>query len=253
MRHAEFLGERAAAGVEVDADDHVGADQSAALDDVEPDAAEAEHDDLGAGLDLGGVDHRADAGGDAAADVADLVERRVLADLGDRDLRQHREIGEGRGAHVVVDRLAAAARSGWCRRASRPWPCVARIAVHRLVLPREAGFALPAFGRVERDDVIALFELADARPDIDDDAGALMAEDRRKQPLGIGARQRVFVGVADAGGLDLDQHLAGARTVEIDGFQGQLLARFVGDRGTHLHPASPSRDGIAIVDRGADD
>ena len=50
-----------------------------ALDDVEADAAEPEHDGGGADLDLGGVDDRADAGGHAAADVADLVERRVLA------------------------------------------------------------------------------------------------------------------------------------------------------------------------------
>ena len=55
----------------------VGADQLRALDDVEADAAEAEDDDVGAGLDSGGPDHRADAGGDPAADVADLVERRV--------------------------------------------------------------------------------------------------------------------------------------------------------------------------------
>ena len=56
----------------------------------------------------------------------------------------------------------------------------------------------------------------DALADIDDDAGALMAEDGRKQALRIGARQREFVGVADAGRLDLDQHLAGARAVELD-------------------------------------
>ena len=87
-------------------------DQLRALDDVEADAAEAEHDDLGARLDLGGVDHRADAGGHAAADVADLVERRVLADLGHRDLGQHGEVREGRAAHVVEDRLALVARSG---------------------------------------------------------------------------------------------------------------------------------------------
>ena len=93
-----------------------------ALDHVQADAAQAEHDDIGAGLDLGGVDHRADAGGDAAADVADLVERRVLADLRQRDLRQHGVVREGRAAHVVVDRLAARARSGWCRPASRPCP-----------------------------------------------------------------------------------------------------------------------------------
>jgi FKBP-type peptidyl-prolyl cis-trans isomerase 2 len=36
---------------------------------------------LAPGFDLRGVDHRADAGGHAAADVADLVEGRVLADL----------------------------------------------------------------------------------------------------------------------------------------------------------------------------
>src|SRR5216683_1794497 len=80
MRHAEALGERLAAGIDVDADDHVGAGEAGALDDVEADAAEAEDDDIGARLDLGGVDDGADAGGDAAADIADLVEGRVLAD-----------------------------------------------------------------------------------------------------------------------------------------------------------------------------
>ena len=107
MRHPELLGQCPAARVDVDADDHVGADHAAALHDIEADAAEAEHDDPGAGLDLGRVDDRADPGGDAAADVADLVERRVLADFRDRDLGQHGEIGEGRGAHIVVEHLAA--------------------------------------------------------------------------------------------------------------------------------------------------
>ena len=86
---------------------HLGTRQTSALHHVQPDAAQAEDDDLGARLDLRRVDDGADAGGDAAADVANLLERRVLTDLGQRDLRQHREIREGRGAHVVVDRLAA--------------------------------------------------------------------------------------------------------------------------------------------------
>ena len=94
------------AGIEIDADDHVGADQARALHDVQPDAAQAEHHDVGARLDLGGVDHRADARGDAAADVADLVERRIGADLRQRDLGQHGEVREGRAAHVVMDLLA---------------------------------------------------------------------------------------------------------------------------------------------------
>ena len=117
-----FARQRLARRVDVDADDHVGAGHARALHDVEADAAEPEHDDVGARLDLRGVDHRADAGGDAAADVADLVERRVLADLRERDLRQHGVVRERRAAHVVVDRLAADARSGWCRRASGPCP-----------------------------------------------------------------------------------------------------------------------------------
>jgi hypothetical protein len=107
MGHAELLGECAAARVEVDADDHVGADHPAALHDIEADAAESEYDDARARFHLGGVDDRADPGGDAAADVADLVERRVLTDFRDRDFRQDGEIGEGRSAHVVEQLVAA--------------------------------------------------------------------------------------------------------------------------------------------------
>jgi hypothetical protein len=78
--------------VDVDADDLAGARQPRALDDVEADAAEPEHDDIVAHLHLGGVDHRADAGRHAAADVAAGLERRVLTDLRDRNLGQHGEV-----------------------------------------------------------------------------------------------------------------------------------------------------------------
>ena len=57
-----------------------------ALDDVQADAAQPEDDYVAAGLDLRRVEDGADAGGDAAADVADLVEGRIVADLRDRDL-----------------------------------------------------------------------------------------------------------------------------------------------------------------------
>ena len=46
MRHAEALAPGFPLGIDVDADDHVGADKPQALDDVEADAAEAEHDAL---------------------------------------------------------------------------------------------------------------------------------------------------------------------------------------------------------------
>src|SRR3979490_910021 len=48
MRHAELLGQRPPARVEVDPDDHVGADHAAALHDIEADAAKAEPDAAGA-------------------------------------------------------------------------------------------------------------------------------------------------------------------------------------------------------------
>ena len=143
------------AGVDVDADDHVGAGEPQALDHVEPDAAEAEHDRLGARLDLRGVDHGADAGRDAAADVADLVERRVLADLRDRDLGQHREVRERRAAHVVVELACLPSEKRLVPSGITPLPCVARIAVQRLVLRDRHDLHCAAFGRVERDDVIA--------------------------------------------------------------------------------------------------
>ena len=94
-----------------------------------------------AGLDLRRVDHRADAGRHAAADVADLVERRVRVDLGDRDLGQHGEVGEGRAAHVVVQLLAAEREA---RRAVRHHALALRGADRRaeIGLARQAGRAL---------------------------------------------------------------------------------------------------------------
>ena len=154
MRHAEFLGDGAPRWIEIDADDLVGAGHARALDDIEADAAEPEHRDIGARPDFRGVDHGADAGGDAAADVANLVERRVLADFRERDFRQHGEIREGRAAHVVEDRVAVAAEAaGAVRHHALALRGADRGAQVRAA--RQTGFALPAFRRVERDDVVA--------------------------------------------------------------------------------------------------
>src|SRR3546814_10939040 len=68
--HTELAAPILAVGVDVDADDLVRTRKPRTLDHVEPDAAEPEDDDIVADLDLGGVDHRADAGGHAAADIA---------------------------------------------------------------------------------------------------------------------------------------------------------------------------------------
>ncbi len=249
MRHAEALAPGLLVVVDVDADDHVGAGEPQALDDVEADAAEAEDDRRRARLDLGGVDDGADAGGDAAADVADLVEGRVRIDLRHRDLRQHGEVREGRAAHVVEDLVAAA---GEARRAVRHHALPLRGADRgaEIGLARQAGRALAAFGRVERDDVIALAHAGHAGADIDHDARALMAEDGGKEPLRIGAREGELVGVADAGRLDLDQNLARARAVEIDLHDLERLSGGDGDGGAGFHGHGSIGVGRARLEHG---
>src|SRR5262249_54945156 len=208
--HAELAAPLLLAVIDIDADDLARADHPRALDDVEPDAAEAEHDNVGAGGDLGRVDHRANAGGHAAADVAALVEGRVLADLPHRDRRPDGVIGEGRAAHVMVDGLAlvfeARGAVGHDALALRGADRGAEVG-----LLAEAAFALPAFGRVERDHVVADLDRGDPRPDLADDAGAFMAEDRGEKSFAVEAVERVGVGVTDAGRLDLDQDFAGLR------------------------------------------
>jgi hypothetical protein len=56
-------------------------------------------------------------------------------------------------------------------------------------LLRQAVLALAALRRVQRDDVVALLHAGHPGADLDDDAGALVPEDRRKQALRIVAGQ----------------------------------------------------------------
>ena len=87
--------------------------------------------------------------------------------------------------------------------------------------------------------MVALAHASYARADLDDDAGPFMAEDGGEQALGFGAREGVIVGVADAGGLDLDQHLAVAGAFEIDLRQLDRLSSGEGDGGAGLHGRPP--------------
>ena len=83
--------------------------------------------------------------------------------------------------------------------------------------------------------MVARFERRHAGADLEHDARAFMAEDRREQAFRVGARQRVVIGVADAARLDLHQHLAGTRPIELDLFDRQGLSGFPGDGGTCFH------------------
>ncbi len=232
--HAELAGQLLARRVQVDADDHIRTDQLGALQHVQPDTAQPEHDHVRSRLHLGRVDDGADARGHAAADVADLIEGGVFANLGERDFRHHGEVGKGRGAHVVEHVLAVQLE---------PRGAVGH---HALALGRadrlaqvgfgvQAVFALPAFGRVQGDDVVALLQGRDAGADLDHHAGTLVAQDGGKDAFRIGARQGEFVRVADARGLDFDQAFALLGAVQFDGFDGQGGAGLEGDGGAGLH------------------
>ena len=189
---------------------------------------------LSPGLDLGGVDHRADARGHAAADVAAGLERRVLADLRHRDLGQHGEVREGRAAHVVEDRLALVAEAAG---AVGHQPLALRRADRgaQVGLAAEARLTLAAFGGVERDDVVAGRDVVTPGADLAHDARALMAEDEGKMPFAVEPVERVGVGVADAGRHDLDQHLARLRPFEVELDDLERLLGLEGDGGAGFH------------------
>ena len=86
----------------------------------------------------------------------------------------------------------------------------------KIGLAAQAAFTLAAFRRVERNHVIAGLDRRHARPDLADDTGALMTEDRRKDSFAVKAIERVSVGVTDSGRLYLDEDFAGLRAFQID-------------------------------------
>ena len=83
--------------------------------------------------------------------------------------------------------------------------------------------------------MIPLGKARHATPDIDDDAGAFMAEDRRKEPLRIRSRQSELVGMADPSRLDLDQNLSVFWAIELNGFDRKRLSGLVSDSCAGLH------------------
>jgi hypothetical protein len=105
----------------------------------------------------------------------------------------------------------------------------------KIGLVRGARFALPALGRVERNHMIAFTQRGHARSEVDHDARPFVSQNRGKQPFRIRARAREFVRVTDSAGLDLDQHFACFRPVQIDGEDFQGLFGGGGDCGLGLH------------------
>jgi hypothetical protein len=83
--------------------------------------------------------------------------------------------------------------------------------------------------------VIALLHARYSATDIDHDACAFVAKDRREDAFGIGAGKREFIGVANAGRLDLDQHFTLARPFEFHCRYLKWLSGGDGDGGANVH------------------
>src|SRR5262249_48369453 len=109
---AELRGEVELPRRRVDRDDASRARDPAALDDRESDPAATDHDRRLARLNARAVEDRAKAGGDAAADQRDLVERHVAPDADDGVLVHEHALGERAQMDELLDALAVA-RETW--------------------------------------------------------------------------------------------------------------------------------------------
>jgi hypothetical protein len=70
---------------------------------------------------------------------------------------------------------------------------------------------------------------------VDDNSRALVTQNRREEALRIRAGAREFVGVTYAGRLDLDQHFARPRPVQLHGLDHQRCACSMRDGSTNVH------------------
>ena len=173
-----FLGRR-----HIDRDDAACAGDGRAVDGGEPDAATAYDRHSLAGTNLGGMDHRAYACDDRAADQGRAIERHVLADSDTGMLVDEHLLREGGEVQELRQRGAV---PGETRRLVLVSLRIWRLAEAEMA--RQAMLTMAAIGRQARDHMIAGLHRADLRPHGLHDAGALVSQDRR---------QRVWIGSLD--------------------------------------------------------
>src|SRR5262249_55015912 len=100
-------------------------------------------------------------------------------------LRQHLVLRECRASHKIEDRVTVAAETAGTVRHHALALCGADRGAE-IGPARETGFALAAFRRVERNNVITRLQGAYTGSDLSHDPSALVAEDRREQTFRIG-------------------------------------------------------------------
>ena len=227
MGRAEFAGEGELVLDGVDGDDLARAGDPRALNGGEADAARAVDGDCRAGLDGGGVERCAGAGHHAAADQRGLVERHVVAHMDERVFVDERVLSVGGEVGELGDGLAVPGEAGVFVGAALHLGAAAQVGASA-----EAVFAVAAEDGEAHDHVVAGAEVLHQRADLGDDAGGFVSQNAGRLE-GVEAVDEMEVGVADAGGGGLDQHLARAGVVDIDAFDGQILVRPVEHSGFH--------------------
>ena len=162
------------------------------------------------GVDFGGVEDRAETGGDGAADQRRAIERHLVADLHQGVLVDEHHLGEGREAQELVDRGAIPGEA---------WRLVVLplqpLPVAEDRPPGEAVLAVTAEDREAADDVVARFDMGDVGADRLDDPGGLVARHGRGV-VAVLAFHEVEIAVAEPGGDGAHQHLARTRPVDLD-------------------------------------
>ena len=131
---------------------------SAPLIARQSDAAAADHGHRGTRLDGRGVDHRADARGNGAANQRRTVERHVGADLGECMFMHEHLFRERRQVQELVDRLVTRGKARRFAEVPRQFRLVAQ---HHPA--RQAVLAVAAERRQAGDDVVARFDVVHLR------------------------------------------------------------------------------------------
>src|SRR5262249_23741163 len=144
------------------------------------DATDADHGDDVTGSRLGGVDGRAPAGDDTAAEQAGPVERDVLVDLDAAGLVHHRVVGERAEQAHEADVLALGVVAG---RAVEDLAAAGLVGaeVAQVLVAGRARRAAAAGGDEAEHDVVAGGQPADVLAHLLDHAGALVAADDRQR------------------------------------------------------------------------
>ncbi|MNM95684.1 hypothetical protein D3C81_1081390 [compost metagenome] len=227
VRGAELPRQFQLAVEHVDGDDPPGPGQRRAVDRRQADAAAADHGNRLAGRHLGGIDHRAGAGGDGAADQRGAVQWHVAPDchagvfVHEHLLGEGRQVGELRHRLVLVrqTRLIALGPAGVGGLAQRQ-------------VPGQAVLAVPAVDRQAGHHVVARLDRTHLRAHLLDHAGGLMAQHHRRR-VRKHAVDEMEVGMADADGAGANQHLARAGLGDGDVLNTEGLAGTMEYRSFH--------------------